>query len=192
MKVGGRGHRADTARWRATGDVGRGHYRIQAGQRPARPRVSRRVEVHGHRQHDVPGRITAGGVRRARHGAPAGTHGVQGQHPAPQHPAGADGARRQAQWQHLVRPHELFRDVSGDRREPEMGAGSGSRPDGEFLHQEVGSRERVHGRAQRVRGRREQPDRGSGARRVVRGVCLAPVWPGRHREPRRHRERADR
>ena len=67
-----------------------------------------------HGQHDLPGRVAAGGLRRARDGPPARAHGLQRQHQAHEHSAGAHRARLPSERQHLLGPHELLRDVSGD------------------------------------------------------------------------------
>ena len=65
-----------------------------------------------------------------------------------EHPAGADRARRAAQRLDLVRPHELLRDLRGDRRESGVGARSRSRPHGQFVHRQERSRQRDDRRAQ--------------------------------------------
>ncbi len=92
----------------------------------------------------------------------------------------------------VLRPHQLLRDVSGDGREPEVGARPRSRPDGEFLHPQGRSRQRIHRRPQRVRSEREQSDQRPASAGVVRGLSLASVRALGHRQPGRHRERADR
>ena len=45
---------------------------------------------------------------------------------------GARAARHGVQRHDLVRPHQLFRDLPGVRREPRLGAGDGSRPHGQL------------------------------------------------------------
>ena len=72
----------------------------------------------------------------------------------------------------LDRPHELLRDVRRDRRQPRVGARSRSRPDGQLVHRQEGSRQRNDRRPQRVRGGREQSvRRAAAARRWRAPIC---------------------
>ena len=70
---------------------------------------------------------------------------------------GARPPRHALQRLDVLRPHQLLRDVHRVRREPRLGAGDGSRPDGQLLRPQERPRHRDDGRAQRVRERREQP-----------------------------------
>ena len=92
----------------------------------------------------------------------------------------------------LVRPHQLLRDLPGDRREPRVGARPRSRPDGQLVHRQEGPRQRDDGRAQRVRARRERPGRDPRGARPLDGVPLAQLRQVHDRRAVRHRERADR
>ena len=87
----------------------------------------------------------------------------------------------------VLRPHQLLRDVPGHRREPALGARSRIRPDGELLHQEGGSRQGIHGRAQRVRARREQPAQRDLSAHPGRRVSGAQLRPAGDRQPVRCR-----
>ena len=67
-------------------------YRL--AERPARPALPGPDQADDHRQHHLPGRLAPRELRRDRHGAPARAPDVQGHAQAPEHPAGADRARR--------------------------------------------------------------------------------------------------
>ena len=142
---------AKPAEWRGAHHLRRRHHRVPARQRPAGAALPRSVEADDHGERHLQGRLAARELRRDRHGAPARAPGVQGIAAASQHSAGADRARLAAERLHVVRSHELLRDVRGDRGEPALGARSRSRPDGELVHRQGGSRQRDDRRAQRAR-----------------------------------------
>ena len=94
---------------------------------------------------------------------------------------------------HELGPHQLLRDVHRVERQPRLGAGDGSRPDGQLVHPPERPRLRDDGGAQRVRERREQS-----AARAVRQACCRPPYQWHNygnmhdRRALRHRERRHR
>ena len=174
------------------GDLRRGNHGVRPRQRAPCPSLPGPDQADDHRQHHVPRRLPQRELRRDGHGASARAPDVQGDAEASEHPAGADVPRRPPERHDLVRPHELLRDLPGDRREPALGARPRGRPDGPLLHREEGPRQRDDGRSQRVRARRERPgERSRGARSLDR-LSLAQLRPLDDRRARGHRERADR
>ncbi len=131
-------------------------------------------------------------LRRDRDGAPARAPRVQGHAQPRQRDGGTGPTRHELQRHDELGSHQLFRIVHFVRREPQVGAGDGSRPDGELVHPPQRPRLRDDRRAQRVRERREQP-----AARAVRqdAVDVLPVAQLRQPADRRalgHRERRHR
>ena len=93
----------------------------------------------------------------------------------PRHQEGTDRPRRAVERQHGLRPHQLFRDRHGQRRQPAVGARPRSRAHGQHADGEGAARHRDDRRPQRVRARREQrPERPRRARRRD-GVSLAQL-----------------
>ncbi len=174
------------------GDLGRGHHRVPARKRPARAALPRSHQGHDHGQHHLHGRLPKRELRRDRDGAPARAPRLQGHAQPPQHPSGADRARRAAERLDVVRPYELLRDLPGDRREPQVGARPRSRPDDQLLHRQEGPRQRDDGGPQRVRARRERPGLDPRGARPLDGLPLAQLRPFHDRRKVRPRERADR
>ena len=174
------------------GPTHRRHHRVPARQRAHRAAVPRRVEADDHRQRHLPGRLGARELRRDRHGAPARAPGVQGHADARQHHDRARQARDDVQRLDRLGPHQLLRVVHGGQRQPRLGAGDGSRPDGQFVHPQERPRHRDDGRAQRVRERREQP--AARALREDAGDRLRVAQLRAHADRRalRHRERRHR
>ena len=92
----------------------------------------------------------------------------------PEHPAGADRARRAAQRHHLVRPHQLLRDLPAPpTRTSSWALDLEADRMVNSLHREEGPRQRDDGRAQRVRARRE---RARAACSMERVLSTAYLW----------------
>ena len=170
----------------------RGHHRVPPRQRPARAALPRRDQADRHRQRHLPGRLAPRGLRRDGHGPPARAPRLQGHRQASEHPARADLARRAPERHHLVRPHQLLRDLLGHRREPHLGARARVRPDGQLAHRQEGSRQRDDRGPQRVRERRELALGRALQAALGDHVRLAQLRPLADRRARGHRERADR
>ncbi len=157
------------------GHVGRRHYRVPPRQRPHRAALPGPDQAHDHGQRHVQGGLAQRELRRDRNGAPPRAHALQGHAQPQEHPPGADRARREAQRIHLVRPDQLLRDVSVERGEPQVGARSRGRPDGELVRRQEGPRHRDDGRPQRVRDGRKRSGRHPGGARPLDGVPLAQL-----------------
>ena len=109
-----------------------------------------------------------------------------------QHSAGADRARLASERHHLVRSHELLRDVRGHGRESALGARPRVGPHGQFVHRQEGSRQRDDRRPQRVRVGENSPT----SVLLERVLSTAYLWHNYGKSTigiaLRHRERADR
>ena len=190
--VPGRGRPSRPAPRRHAGFDDRRRHRIPAGQRAHRSAVPGRVQADDDRQRHVQGRLGARELRRNRDGAFARAPGVQGHADTRQHPDRARQARHAVQRIDEHRPHQLFRVVHGQRREPRLGAGDGSGPDGQFVHPQERPRPGNDGRAQRVRERREQSAAGAAGQDVRQRLPMAQLRAPSDRRALGHRERQHR
>ena len=82
---------------------------------------------------------------------------------------------RAPQRHHLLDRTNYFETFARHRREPALGARPGSRPHGQLLHREEGSRQRDDRGAQRIRRGREQPDRRAVQAHAVHRLRLAQL-----------------
>ena len=169
-----------------------GHHRVPAGERAALSALSGSEQAADHREHHLSGGLPARGLRRDRHGASAGASGVQGLHRPPAHRRRTLRTRRLRQRHDVGGPHQLLRDLSGERGQPGLGLGPGVGPDGELVHRRRGSGIRDDGGAQRVGGWRKQPAGRAGGAGDVHRLPVAQLRQLHHRRTVGHRERAAR
>ena len=179
------------ARRRARND-GRRHHGIPPAERPAGAVIPGPGQRRHIRQPHLPGRLAPRELRRDRHGAFAGAPALQGHAQASQHLEGVQRPRGAGKRDDALRPDQLLRRLLRNRREPGMGAGTGSGPHGQLLHRQDGPGQRDDRGAQRAGGQGEQPHLGAGGAGAGNRVRMAQLRQGRPGRPRRCRERPDR
>ena len=187
----GAGSRGDAAGRRAACHVGRRNHPVLASERAARPAVPRSVEIDGHGERHLSRRLQARGLRRDRHGAPAGAHALQGLHQAPQHPEELQdrGSRPNGTTSY---DRTNYFETSRRPTPTSMGARSRSRPHGERVRR----RNDLDSEMTVVRNEFETGENSPLNMLCQRMLSTAYLWHNYGKSvigvPRRHRARADR
>ena len=111
----------------------RRHCRVPSAERPASAAGARRFKTDDDCQPDLSRRQPAGELRRNGHGPSARTPAVQRLAAPPDRVGRIQQARLARQRQHLARPHQLFRQLLGQRRQPGLDHRLARRRDGQQL-----------------------------------------------------------
>src|SRR5437660_4816235 len=185
------GRRGSARRGRA-GHLGRRRHRISPPERPENPADPRPLDRHDHGQRHLPRRLAARRLRRDRHGASAGAPDVPRHAALSGHQGRLPEARGALQRQHLVRPDQLLRNLSRERKNTGLRARGRSRPHGQRLHREARSRRGNDRSAQRVRVGGKQRVRRAARAHGGERLSLAQLRTRDHRGAFGRRERADR
>ena len=165
----------------------------RARQRPARPAVPRRVAAQGHRQHDRPRRLAARGLRRDRHGPPARAHGLQGDaRPIPTSRGAARSAARSSTAPPGYDRTNYYETLPATDENLEFAIKLEADRMVNSSIKARGPRHRDDGGPQRVRDGRELARARAHAADGGRRLRVAQLRQVDHRQPHRHRARADR
>ena len=174
------------------GGGGEGHHRVPPRQRPARAAVPGPIAPDRHGEHDRAGRLAARGLRRDRHGPPAGAHAVQGHANAPEHSKALQDHGAQFNGTTWVDRTNYFETLPATDENLEFGI----RLEADRLVNSLSSARDLDSEMTVVRNEFER-ERECADRRALEahrggGVRVAQLRQIDHRQPQRHRARADR